>query len=246
MRKSVPHIITLLNLFFGCCALVYVFNQRFDIAFFLILFGAIADYSDGMAARLLDVRSELGKELDSLADMVSFGVVPGVILYQLLLESSQQQLLFGEGTLPDIWGALPGFLFTVFACLRLARFNIDTRQSEDFIGLNTPSATTFVVGLMLIHMSDSLGMNELVTNRTFLYIVIVVLSYLMIAEIPMFSLKFKGLKWKGNEKRIVFLCVSLLALITIREAAFSLMIILYVGASVLEKYFGKADSALKT
>lgn len=243
MRKSLPHIITLMNLFFGCCALVYVFNQRFDVAFFLILFGAIADYLDGMVARLLDVRSELGRELDSLADMVSFGVVPGVILYQLLLESGTTEAGVG---IRAIWWALPGFLFTVFACLRLARFNIDTRQSEDFIGLNTPSATAFVVGLMLIHMSDSLGLQEFVINRNFLYIIITILSYLMIAELPMFSLKFKGFKWKGNEKRIIFLLSSAIALITIREAAFSVMIALYVLASIFEKYFWPSKSALKT
>ncbi|MEM1319889.1 MAG: CDP-diacylglycerol--serine O-phosphatidyltransferase [Bacteroidota bacterium] len=230
MRKYLPHIITLFNLFCGCCAIVYVFNAQFITAFWLVFIGGIADYSDGLVARQLNVKSALGKELDSMADMVTFGIVPGVILYVLLAS--------GEGPLPSgqvVLKALPAFLLSVFAGLRLARFNLDQRQTEDFIGLPTPATTVFVVGIMLIYEFDTYGLRQWVSNPALLYPIILLFSYLLVAEIPMFSLKFKGMRWKGNEKRFVFLGLGILLLFLIKEAAFSLGIILYVLFSVFDK-----------
>jgi len=119
MRKHIPNIITLINLFCGCCALISVLNDQFLPAFFLLLIAGLADYSDGMIARILKVNSPLGKELDSLADMVSFGVVPGAILYSLLVKAQGI-----ESTNGLIWIAVPGFILSLFACLRLAKFNL--------------------------------------------------------------------------------------------------------------------------
>lgn len=235
MRKNIPNIITSINLFCGCCAIVCIFYGRFFNAFLFLFVGAWADYFDGLVARSLNVKSELGKELDSLADMVSFGVVPGAIIYMLLVRGMIKN--FEEFPQYLILAGLPAFLITVFAALRLAKFNIDTRQTENFIGLNTPSCTIFTVGLMLIYHYDSYGLKALVINPWFLYPTIVVLSYLLVAELPMFSFKFKKFSWAGNEMRFIFLIAAFLFLILFKEVAFSLIIILYVLFALLARVF---------
>lgn len=224
MRKHIPNFVTMINLFCGCCALVCVFNELFEWVFIFLLMSGIADYADGMVARLLNVKSPLGKELDSLADMVSFGVVPGAIIYMLLTKSS----VGFESDFPLKWWALAGFILTVFSGLRLAKFNLDVRQTDDFIGLNTPSCTMFITGLMLIYEFDSAGLADLIVQPIFLYSVVVLFSFLLVAEIPMFSFKFKGMRWQGNESRIAFIILAVLLLIFLREIAFSLIILLYV------------------
>lgn len=238
MRKNIPHIITSINLFCGCCALACIFYSLFFQAFLFLFVGAWADYFDGMAARVLKVKSDLGKELDSLADMVSFGVVPGAIIYMLLVRGLNKN--FEDYPQYLILAALPAFLITVFAALRLAKFNLDTRQSESFIGLNTPSCTIFTVGLMLIYHYDSYGLRELVISPFFLYPVIVGLSYLLIAEIPMFSFKFKDFQWAGNEIRFIFAFFALVLLILFKEAAFSLIILLYILFGIFGNTSSKA------
>ncbi len=234
MKKNIPNAITLVNLFCGCCALICVLNEMFVPAFWFLFVGGLADYADGFVARYLGVHSVLGKELDSLADMVSFGVVPGVILYTLISNHPiAEDYVFGNIKLI----ALPAFFVTLFSCLRLAKFNLDTRQSEDFIGLNTPSVTMFVTGLMLIYHFDSFGMGDMVYHPYILYPTILILSYLLVAELPMFSMKFKGMKWTGNERRIVFMIIGILAVIFLKEVAFSLMIGLYVLFAFFDKIF---------
>ena len=166
--------------------------------------------------------------------MVSFGVVPGVILYTLISNHPiAEDYVFENINLL----ALPAFSVTLFSCVRLAKFNLDTRQTEDFIGLNTPSVTMFVTGLMLIYHFDSFGMGEMVYHPYILYPTILILSYLLIAELPMFSMKFKGIKWSGNKRRIVFMIIGLLAVIFLREVAFSLMIGLYILFALFENIF---------
>lgn len=234
MRRYIPNTITLINLLCGCLALVSVFNEMYITVFWLLFIGGIADYADGFAARYLQVNSPLGKELDSLADMVSFGVVPGAILYMMLSTHPMTQDFYFEKI--NLM-AVPAFLIPLFSALRLAKFNLDTRQSEDFIGLNTPSVTMFVTGLMLIYEFDSLGMGNMVFHPYFLYAVIVILSYLLVAELPMFSMKFKGMKWEGNERRIIFLLLGITAIVFLKEVAFSLMIGLYILFSFFDKIF---------
>lgn len=235
MKKNIPNIITSINLFCGCCALVCIFYGRFFNAFLFIFVGAWADYLDGLVARSLKVKSELGKQLDSLADMVSFGVVPGAIIYMLLVRGMTKN--FESFPQYLILAGLPAFLITVFAAVRLAKFNIDTRQSEDFIGLNTPACTIFTVGLMLIYHYDSYGLREMIINPILLYPIIIVLSYLLVAELPMFSFKFKALKWAGNEMRFTFLILALLFLILFKEVALSLVIIMYVLFGLFARFF---------
>ncbi len=235
MRKHIPNIITMTNLFCGCCALVCVFNELFLWVFAFLFVGGIADYADGLVARWLKVKSPLGKELDSLADMVSFGVVPGAIIYILLTKSitgiEKEPLIY--------WWALPGFLISVFACLRLAKFNLDERQIEEFMGLNTPTCAMFIAGLMLIYHYDTAGLSDFVTEPLFLYSVIVVFSSLLIAEIPMFSFKFKGFQWRGNEDRIGFLILAIFLLFFLQEIGVCLIVLLYILYSVTRHFVFK-------
>lgn len=225
MKKHIPNTITLINLFCGCCALANIFYGQFMEAFWFSLASGIADYLDGGLARKLNVHSPLGKELDSIADMVSFGVVPGAIFYMLLMKGFK-----GIDVLPIqlTFAAAPAFLISVFAGLRLAMFNLDTRQSENFIGLNTPATTIFAIGLMLVFHYNSYNLAETVTNPWLLYPIIVVLCYLLVVEFPMFSFKFKNLAWKGNEIRLTFIIISIGLLLALKEVALSLIIVLYI------------------
>lgn len=229
MKKHLPNAITLLNLFFGCCALASIFYGQFVAAFWWIFAAVMADYADGLAARLLGVQSKLGKELDSLADMVSFGVVPGAIYYVLLASHFHP-----EGASGLVYEATPGFLAAVFSGLRLAKFNLDTRQATGFIGLPTPSSTIFTAGLMLIYTFDSFGLQPLVSHPVFLYGCVLVVSYLLVSEVPMFSLKFKSFGWKGNEVRFTFAAIALVLLFLAKEASFSIVILLYILFSVVQ------------
>lgn len=241
MKKNIPNIITLFNLFCGCCALASVFYGQFVQAFWFSIAGGIADYLDGLTARWLNVKSPLGKELDSIADMVSFGVVPGAILYILLVKG-----LKGQAVLPIelTLVAAPAFLVSMLAGLRLAMFNIDTRQTENFIGLNTPATTMYTLGLLMIFHFDSYGLREFVINPIFLGVNILVLSYLLVSELPMFSFKFKKLTWKGNEMRFLFLGMCILAVIFLKEAALALMVLIYVLLGIFSKFSSKQDSTV--
>ncbi len=222
IKKHIPNAITMLNLFGGCCTVVCILYGQFETAFLFYVGSNIADFLDGALARVLHVKSELGVQLDSLADMVSFGLVPGLIFYSLLAPDGLRELH---------WAALPGFIVTLFSALRLGKFNIDTRQTLSFLGMPTPASAMFAVGLMLIAHFNTFGWGEVVTNPLFLYACIAILSILMVSELPMFSLKFSGLQWKGNEIRIIFAAAAVFALITLREAAFALIIAAYAALS---------------
>ncbi len=238
MKRHLPNAITLINLFLGCCALACIFHTQFVLAFWFIFAAVLADYADGLVARWLGVHSELGKELDSLADMVSFGAVPGAIYYMLLALA-----LAPEETGSLQWAAVPGFLVAAFSGLRLAIFNVDTRQTSGFIGLPTPSSTMFTVGLMLIYTFDSFGLAKWVASPYVLYACILALSYLLVSEVPMFGLKFKAFTWKGNEVQFIFMGIAALALIFFREAAFSLVILLYVLFSLFQYLTQKGEAS---
>jgi CDP-diacylglycerol--serine O-phosphatidyltransferase len=236
MKKNIPNFITLVNLFFGCCALASVLYGQFVQAFWFSVASGIADYLDGTLARMLKAKSPIGEQLDSLADMVSFGVVPGAILYMLLVKG-----LAGTENLPIelTVAASPAFLVTLFAAIRLANFNIDARQTENFIGMPTPSCAMYTVGLMLIFHYNSFGLTSWVTNPVFLFLNIAVLCWLMVAALPMFGLKFKNLAWQGNQTRFIFVALALVLLILLKEASFSLIIIAYVLFSLFNSLFQK-------
>lgn len=194
MKKYIPNTITLLNLFSGCVGVVMAFHQQFDYALLCMLLSALFDFFDGMAARALQAYSNIGKELDSLADMVSFGFLPGMLAFQLFLKSEVGCIL------PYI-----AFLITLFSALRLAKFNVDERQTSNFIGLATPANALFW-GSMAAAYSLT------ITQHPYLLTLLTILmSSLLVVEIPLFSLKFKSLRWKDNQTRFIFLigCVPL-------------------------------------
>jgi CDP-diacylglycerol---serine O-phosphatidyltransferase len=226
MKKHIPNILTLLNLFCGCCALVCIFSVDFEAATLFLCVSGVCDFLDGMVARLLNVKSEFGKEVDSLADMVSFGVVPGAIVYMLLHDPQLTNDLYNPLSINYL--AMPAFIISAFSCYRLAKFNLDTRQTQDFIGLNTPSNTMFFIGLLYIAKENVFGLADTVLNPTFLYALIPISSYLLISEIPMFSMKAKGFSWKGNEFRFIFLVVMIGLLFWLKWAGLAFVVVFYI------------------
>jgi CDP-diacylglycerol--serine O-phosphatidyltransferase len=226
MAKHIPNAITCLNLFFGCLAIYFAFQDRLVVSAYLVFAAAVLDFLDGMVARMLGAYSEIGKQLDSLADMVSFGVVPGVTMLMLFYRT-------GAPGVPNMmFMPFSGFLITIFSALRLAKFNIDTRQTSSFIGLPTPACTLFVVSLPLILAYDTLGLSSYILNPIVLFTTTLVLSYLLIAELPLFALKFSNLRWTGNSHRYVFLFLSILMLALLQFAAIPLIILIYIIISI--------------
>ncbi|RPD47221.1 CDP-diacylglycerol--serine O-phosphatidyltransferase [Hymenobacter sediminis] len=226
MKKHLPNAVTCLNLFSGCLALCYIFAGELETAAYFVGLSAVFDFFDGLIARALHVSSPIGKDLDSLADAVSFGVVPGAFLFQLLQQA-------GAG-LPT-WLPYAGFIVTVFSALRLAKFNNDTRQSDSFIGLPTPACTLVVASLPLILANDTFQVTFLILNPWALLALTLVLSGLLVAELPLFALKFKSFGWQGNQVRFLFLLVSLGLLIVLGATAIPLIILLYVLLSMLTR-----------
>jgi CDP-diacylglycerol--serine O-phosphatidyltransferase len=219
MKRHIPNAITCANLLSGCIGIVYAFNGALETAAYFVLLSGIFDFFDGFAARLLHVKSDIGKELDSLADVISFGFLPGVVMFQLLSQSD-----FSSPYLPYF-----GFVITAFSALRLAKFNIDTRQTEDFIGLNTPMNTLFIVSLPFIQKDYP----EIIGSAPFLVGLIVLVSWLLISEIKIFSLKFSSTSWAQNKIKYIFLILSVLLVVVLKFAAVPLILVMYIGLSVL-------------
>lgn len=195
IRKHIPNAITSMNLLSGCFATIFAINGNYQAAFLFILAAGIFDFCDGFAARLLKAYSPLGKELDSLADIVSFGVAPAMLLFSFMQSISSGIIVF-----------IP-LLIAVFSGLRLAKFNIDTRQSENFIGMSTPPCA-FLCGSLLYVLSIYSHIAEFFADQIYIIPVLsVILSLLLVSEIPMFSFKFKNLTWKDNAPRFIFLGV---------------------------------------
>ncbi len=236
MKKHIPNTLTCLNLFCGCIAVVMIFRNRLDAAAFLVFVAAIFDFFDGFAARLLKVHSPIGKELDSLADVVTFGVVPGAVLFSLLnSKECDLSIISLSENFHRIFQFFP-FIVTIFSAIRLAKFNVDTRQSESFIGLPTPANTLLVVALPLILQHDHFHLGGLIYNPYFITILCVVLSYLLIAELPLFALKFKSFGWKKNLFQYIFLALSLLLFLIFFYVAIPLIILLYLLLSLIKNF----------
>lgn len=197
---------------------------------------AVADFLDGLVARALRVSSAIGKDLDSLADMVSFGVVPGAILCKLLAQSYGARFGGYAGPELDYWYwpifLHAGFLVTIFSALRLAKFNNDTRQTTSFIGLPTPACTLVVASLPLILAHDRFGVTSVILNPLVLLGLTVLLSGLLVAELPLFALKFKTLRWGDNRRRFMFILLTAGLLLVLQAAAVPLVVLLYVLMSV--------------
>ena len=238
IKKHVPNAITLLNLFCGCIAVVFALSKEYEMAFYFVSLGIFLDFFDGFFARLFQVSSPLGLQLDSLADMVTSGVVPGIVMYQLMGSSSS----FPQwGWAVEPWPFL-GFLITLGSCYRLANFNIDTRQTDSFIGLPTPANALFILSLPLVLLySDSMLVLELLTNPWILVVITILSVYLLNAEIPLFSLKIKTFSLQKNALQIGFLVASLLLLVFFQYAGIPLVIVFYVLLSVANNALSKMD-----
>jgi CDP-diacylglycerol--serine O-phosphatidyltransferase len=232
MKKHIPNSVTCLNLFSGCLGIVFAFQGNLIWASYAIVIAAVFDFFDGMLARLLKAYSDIGKELDSLADMVSFGVLPSVIIYQLFALSPQTD--FGAE-----WISFSAFIIAVFSALRLAKFNIDTRQSENFIGLPTPANALLIASFPLIIAESSTYFAEFILNHWFLAIFSFIMSMLLVAEVPLISLKFKSLKFQENLLRYILIISSVLLLLFLKFEAVPVIILIYFLISLIQ--FRSAD-----
>lgn len=242
---TIPNIMTLGNLLCGCLGIVFVFEGNLLWTSYLIFIAGILDFLDGFVARLLKQHSEIGKQLDSLADMVTFGVLPAFIVAKLIQLSTTQNSvladfvpsnLFSQTHLPTL--AYIGFILALFSCLRLAKFNIDTRQSDSFIGVPTP-ANAFVVAAFPLILEFNPEYKFLILNPTFLIAYTLIMSYLLIAEIPLFALKFKSFSWNSNQIKYVFLILSVILLVALQFLAIPLIIFLYIFLSVINNFLPK-------
>lgn len=267
IKKNIPNAITCGNLLCGCLAITSAFHGDLIWAAYLVGIAAVLDFLDGFVARVLKVHSEIGKQLDSLADMVTFGVVPGIIMFHLIT-LAEFYWAYGQGvlriTIPEYIFYLPyiAFLIPIFSCIRLAKFNIDTRQTDSFIGVPTPANSILIASFPLIlGIEDYSAINnffsaftstgefierttavtfsetipiasKVILNSNILIGITILMSYLLIAELPLFALKFKHFKWKDNEIRFIFLGISLLLLILFKFAAIPFIIFLYIILSV--------------
>lgn len=235
--RHIPNFITSLNLASGFAAIVFVFNGDPITACWLILAAMIFDFFDGFASRLLKAYSDLGKELDSLADVVSFGVAPGLIIFTTLAKSMNLETSGNNAILYYIVIAVAALL-PVCAGLRLAKFNIDTTQSDTFRGLPTPAAALAVVTLILSgHYSDSGLINSFLASPVSVLIFSVVISLLMVTRIPLLSLKFHDFRLKGNEGRFLLITVCALLFIIFRFAGIPWIIPSYILVSVIARLF---------
>jgi CDP-diacylglycerol--serine O-phosphatidyltransferase len=247
IKKHIPNLLTLGNLFCGTVATIFAVQGNFTAAGLLVVLGIVFDFFDGFTARLLNVSGELGKQLDSLADMVTSGVVPGIIMYNLLASSNSLGSYGGKLETMNWSGfkfepiQLLGLILTLGACYRLAKFNIDTRQSDSFIGLPTPAMCLFVISLPLIKEYTTIEFAQnLITNNYFLITITVILTVLMNAELPLFSLKFKNYSIKNNLVKYLFLLSSLIMIILLQYISIPLIIILYVVLSIFSNFGKKA------
>lgn len=249
---NIPNLFTAANLISGCIAIILAFAGRIDLAPFAIFAGAIFDFFDGFLARKLKVSSEMGKQLDSLADMVTFGVAPGMIMFMMLIRIDMH--LFSEIDSFRLWVdvvmsghwsrlyPLIALIIPFFSLFRLAKFNLDTRQTESFIGLPTPANTLFFMSFPLVAMYTDGGSGIMSTVNEFMFhpisisVAIIVMSLLLVSEIPLFSLKFKSFGIKGNEIRYAFLLISLAFIVIFKAWALALIVFLYLVLSIIENY----------
>ncbi|MCF0057294.1 CDP-diacylglycerol--serine O-phosphatidyltransferase [Dyadobacter sp. CY356] len=222
-NRHIPNVLTCLNLLCGCIGVTEAFHNNIVISCWLIGIALIFDFFDGFAARLLKVSSPIGRDLDSLADMVTFGLLPSIIIYQLLMQS-----------IPDlvgIWKAYPAFLIAIFSAIRLAKFNNDPRQSDSFIGVPTPAAALLIASLPLIIFNDD-SWKPLIVNTTNLLILTVVICFLLVSEIKLLALKFRSFGWKGNEARYLLMLLTVVLLLLFKILAVPVIFVVYLALSL--------------
>jgi CDP-diacylglycerol---serine O-phosphatidyltransferase len=249
--KQIPNLFTLLNLVFGCLAIVFTLQngiiifadssgtqlvdipEKIWLASLCIGLAALVDFLDGFVARMFKASSEMGKQLDSLADVVSFGVAPGMILYQFLRLSMAQE---ESGLDASIIWLLPAFIFSAAAAWRLAKFNIDTAQTFHFLGIPTPAAGLLVASLPLIYWNvNDAWVQSLLLNKWFLDVFILLVSYLMVSRIPFFSLKFSSYSLSKNWPKYLLVIIAIIAIVFLKWLSVPVIFIAYVLVSLLLK-----------
>ena len=258
--KNIPNFFTLLNLSCGLVAIILSFDGRNNLvlAAYFIYIAAIFDFFDGFAARTLKATTPVGKELDSLADMVSFGVAPSVILYALLKGSMQvKQFAFALPTV-DVLMLLTPFLIAIFSAIRLAKFNVDERQTESFLGLATPACAMLIAAIPLISQFDTkdlllfpsldrniyffvgtLFLGAYIVKPIVIIPLIFVLATLLVVEMPMFSLKFKNFSYEDNKLKYFFIVVSLLLFSAVQILSVPIIFILYLTFSIFNNILNR-------
>ncbi|MDB4114439.1 CDP-alcohol phosphatidyltransferase family protein [Flavobacteriaceae bacterium] len=244
MIKQIPNIITSLNLLCGCVAIMFAVSGDLVSASFFAFAGIFLDFFDGLAARVLNAQSQVGLQLDSLADVVTSGVLPGIVMVQLLSEALTGTSLDISAIFSDtanntsIESYLPfiGLLIAVASGYRLAKFNVDTRQTTSFIGLPVPANTLLILSLpLIISFQASQQITEVILTPWFLIIITLVSCVLLNAEIPLFGLKFKTWNFKDNAVRYLFLISSILLLVVLKFIAIPIIIFLYILVSLFWK-----------
>jgi CDP-diacylglycerol--serine O-phosphatidyltransferase len=229
ISKHLPNAITCANLFSGCVGIVFTFQDNLIYAAYALFLAAIFDFFDGFASRVLHSFSGIGKDLDSLADMVSFGFLPSAILYELFIQSPQ---------VPKVSPYLNfiAFLISVFSALRLAKFNNDTRQADSFIGLPTPANAILIASFPLILERHPL-FSSYILNQYVLAVFVLVMCTLLVAEIPMMSLKFKNTDFNKNIYRYLLLLFSAILILFFKFAAVPVVIFIYITLSIIQFKF---------
>jgi CDP-diacylglycerol--serine O-phosphatidyltransferase len=230
LKKHLPNAITCANLFSGCIGIVLAFKGELIAASYAIFLSAIFDFFDGLASRVLKSFSGIGKDLDSLADMVSFGVLPAVIMYQLLLQGHQIDKV------SDYLNFI-AFLIPVFSALRLAKFNVDTRQAENFIGLPTPANAILIASFPLIIDHHNEYYVPFLLNPYVLSVLVIIMCSLLVVEVPMMSLKFKNRDFNKNIFRYLLLLFSAILILFFKFAAVPVIILIYITLSVIQFKF---------
>lgn len=246
MKNAIPNSITIISLLLGCLAIVLTFKGDLDLAAHLIIICCICDFLDGFTARILKVNNPLGAQLDSLVDMVAFGVAPGVLMFEFINHLQNQNPI--ELLTHSPWLIYLTFLIPVLSAFRLAKFNIDTRQTSSFIGLAVPAHATFYIFSVIIYLHPDLpkliDLNSIImpvfSNPLIMLGLTVLLSFMLIAEVPMFSLKVKNLRWSENQTPLSFLFILIALLVLINIAALPIIILLYIVWSIIAKYLNKS------
>lgn len=226
MKRHIPNTITCLNLFSGCIGILMVLKGDYTAALYCVLASGIFDFFDGLVARALHVKSAIGKELDSLADVISFGFLPGMVMYTMLQQVNSHPYL-----------PLFGFLITIFSALRLAKFNIDERQTSDFIGVNTPMNTFLIISLPFVAQTYPAILN----NIAVLASITVVSSLLLVSELKLFSMKLSSLAWKDNKFKYLFLLTAIVLLLIFKILAVPMIFMAYIVFSILHFKANSAD-----
>lgn len=234
----VPSLFTSLNLVCGIVATYLSLEGRIDLAFLLMFIAAFFDFIDGFAARLLKVCGDFGKELDSLADLISFGLVPGAMLFYLQKTNlGFTQISFGDLSFIQWFYLLVPILIPVFSALRLAKFNIDERQKSEFIGVPTPANALFFAALCYSFIFKPESFLNVLNQPIIISIIILVFSYLLVSEIPLFALKFSSFGWGKNKLRYIFIFASLALIAIFRIPGFVGVILLYILLSIFRNIF---------